>query len=103
MHICFGRGLRGYDDPYGLYRPSKDMLVRTTSANKKKVNGLSRRMYVSFLKRFRLKSLILGINHEVGNTKTKGLNLYVIRKVLTQALNFVGNEVSNPQTNTLNS
>lgn len=49
-------------------------------------------MYASFLKRLRLKSLVLGINHEVGNTKTKGLNMYVIRKMLTYALNFVGND-----------
>ena len=52
-------------------------------------------MYVSLvLKAFANNSLIVGI--EVGNTKTKGLTLYVIRKALTHALQFFGNEVSNP-------
>ena len=52
-------------------------------------------MYVSLvLKAFANNSLIVGI--EVGNTKTKGLNIYVIHEALTHALHFVGNEVSNP-------
>ena len=46
------------------------------------------------LKVFANNSLIVGF--EVGNTRTKGLNMYVIRKALTHALQFFGNEVSNP-------
>ena len=44
-------------------------------------------MYASFLiKAFASKSLIAGI--EVGDTKTKGLNICVIRKTVTHALHF---------------
>ena len=55
-------------------------------------------MYVSLVpKPFANNSLIVGI--EVGNTRTKGLNMYydVIRKALTHvhALQFFGNKVSN--------
>ena len=52
-------------------------------------------MYVSLVRKaFASNSLIVGI--EVRNTKTKGLNMYVIRKALIHALQFFGNEVSNP-------
>lgn len=51
------------------------------------------------LKAFANNSITVGI--EVGKTKRKGLNTYVIRKALTQALQFFANEVSNP--NILNS
>ena len=32
---------------------------------------------------------------EAGNIKTKGLNMYVIRRALTHTIRFFGNEVSN--------
>ena len=50
-------------------------------------NGQNIGMYASFLiKVFANKSLIAGI--EVGDTKTKGLTICVIRKTVTHALHF---------------
>ena len=50
-------------------------------------NGQNIGMYASFLiKAFANKSLIAGI--EVGDTKTKGFNICVIRKTVTHALHF---------------
>ena len=51
--------------------------------------------YASFvLKAFANNSLTVGI--EAGNTKTKGLNMYLIRKAHTHELQFFGNESNNP-------
>ena len=59
------------------------------SVNKKGVN------YASFvLKASANNSVIVGI--EACNTKTKGLNMYFIRKAYTHELQFFGNESNNP-------
>ena len=57
------------------------------SVNKKGMNGQTICIYASFLiKASANKSLIAGI--DVGDTKTKGLYICVIRKTVTHALYF---------------
>ena len=52
-----------------------------------RLNGQNIGMHASFLiKALANKSLFAGI--EVGDTKTKGLNICVIRKTVTHALHF---------------